>query len=58
MKHKIKLYEFLGKDYITVVHDKQPHNLNKNEIFGYRDCMDANYRLEIYKHGACLQPKA
>jgi hypothetical protein len=49
-KHKIKLNEFLGKDYITIVHDKRPHNLKKSEIFGYRDCNDKVYKLAIDKH--------
>lgn len=56
-KHKIKLNEFLGKDYITVVHDKQTHNLKKEEIFGYRDCNDKIYRLGIEKHYEVLNPK-
>jgi len=55
-KHKIKLNEFLGKDYITVVHDKQPYNLKKSEIFGYRDCNDAIYRLTDDKHYEVLNP--
>lgn len=44
-KHKIKLNEFLSKDYITVIHDKQPHNLVKKEIFGYKDCNGLTYRF-------------
>jgi hypothetical protein len=56
-KHKIKLNEFLGKDYITVVHDKQSYNLKKNEIFGYRDCNDLIYRLAIDRHYKVLNPK-
>ena len=44
-KHKIKLNEFFGKDYITVVHNKQPHKLIKKDIFGYRDCNDITYRF-------------
>lgn len=56
-KHKIKLNEFLGKDYITVIHNKQSFNLKKSEIFGYRDCSDAIYRLAIDKHYKVLNPK-
>lgn len=56
-KHKIKLNEFFGKDYITVVHNKQVYNLKKNEIFGYRDCTDAIYRLAIDRHYKVLNPK-
>lgn len=56
-KHKIKLHKFLGKDYITVIHEKQPHDLKKKEIFGYRDCDGAIYRLGIDKHYLVLNPK-
>lgn len=56
-KHEIKLNEFFGKDYITVVHNKQAYNLKKNEIFGYRDCNDAIYRLAIDRHYKVLNPK-
>ena len=56
-KHKIKLHEFLGKDYITVIHEKQPHDLKKKEIFGYRDCDGAIYRLGIDKHYQVINPK-
>lgn len=56
-KHKIKLNEFLGKDHITVIHNKQSFNLKKNEIFGYRDCNDAIYRLAIDRHYKVLNPE-
>jgi len=55
-KHKIKLNEFLNKDYITVVHDKQPHNLKKKEIFGYKDCNDLTYRFVGDSHYVILNP--
>lgn len=56
-KHKIKLNEFLSRDYITVVHNKEPHQLKKNEIFGYRDCDEKIYRLTIDRHYELLNPK-
>lgn len=56
-KHKIKLNEFVNKDYITVIHDKQPYNLMKAEIFGYRDCNDVTYRLTRDMHYEVLNPK-
>lgn len=56
-KHKIKLNEFLGRDYITVIHDNQPHNLKKEEIFGYKNCNDVIYRLSVDKHYQVLNPK-
>jgi hypothetical protein len=55
-KHKIKLNEFLSKDHITVVHDKQPHDLKKNEIFGYQDCDGAAYRFVGDSHYTILNP--
>lgn len=55
-KHKIKLNEFLGKDYITVVHNKQSYNLKKKEVWGYKDCDNVIYRLDIEKHYKVLNP--
>ena len=55
-QHKIKLNEFLNKDYITVVHNKQPHNLQKKEIFGYKDCDDLSYRFTGDNHYVILNP--
>lgn len=55
-KHKIKLHEFLDKDYITVVHKGQSINLKKEEIFGYRDCTDKIYRLALNRHFEVLNP--
>jgi len=55
-KHKIKLNEFLNMDYITVVHDKQTHQLQKNKIFGYKDCNDINYRFAGNSHYVILNP--
>ncbi|PZR37082.1 MAG: hypothetical protein DI538_12995 [Azospira oryzae] len=55
-KHKIKLNEFLNKDYITVIHDKKPHNLKKKEIFGYKDCNNTAYRFVGDSHYVILNP--
>lgn len=55
-KHKIKLHEFLGKDYITVVHEKKTYNLKKKEIFGYKDCDNKIYRMGIDKHYELINP--
>ena len=55
-KHKIKLNEFLNQDYITVVHDKQPHKLQKKEIFGYKDCDNLTYRFAGNSHYVILNP--
>ena len=55
-KHKIKLHEFLGKDYITVIHNGQSNNLKKKEIFGYQDCDGTISRLGIDKHYQVINP--
>ncbi len=55
-KHKIKLNEFLQQDYITVVHDKKPHKLQKKEIFGYKDCDNITYRFSDNGHYLILNP--
>lgn len=37
-KHKIKLNDFWGKDYITVVHEGKSYDLKKAEIWGFELC--------------------
>ncbi len=49
-KHKIRLNEFLGKDFITVVHEGKPYNLKKNEIWGYQLCDDKIVRFQDNEH--------
>lgn len=49
-KHKIRLNEFLGKDFITVVHEGKPYNLNKNEIWGFQLCDDKIVRFQENEH--------
>lgn len=55
-KHKIKLNEFLNKDYITVVHNKVPNKLIKKDIYGYKDCDGAIYRFISNNHFTVLNP--
>lgn len=55
-KHKIKLNEFLNKDYITVVHNNVPNKLTKKNIYGYKDCDGATYRFINNNHFAILNP--
>jgi hypothetical protein len=55
-KHKIKLNEFLNKDFITVIHNKQSHDLLKKDIFGYKDCSDVAYRFVGNSHYTILNP--
>lgn len=45
-KHKIKLNDFLGKDYITVVHEGKPYNLKKAEIWGFQLCDEKIVRFQ------------
>ena len=49
-KHKIKLNEFLGKDFITVIHDGKPYNLKKTEIWGYQLCDERVVRFQGSDH--------
>ena len=49
-KHKIRLNEFLGKDFITVVHEGKPYNLKKAEIWGYQLCDDKIVRFQDNEH--------
>lgn len=55
-KHKIKHNEFLNQDYITVVHDKQTHKLQKKEIYGYKDCDNLTYRFAGNSQYVMLNP--
>ncbi len=55
-KHKIKLNEFLNQDYITVVHNKQSHKLQKKEIFGFKDCDNLTYRFTGNSQYVMLNP--
>jgi len=45
-KHKIKLNDFLGKNYITVVHEGKPYDLKKAEIWGFQLCDEKIVRFQ------------
>jgi len=45
-KHQIKLNDFWGKDYITVVHEGKPYNLKKAEIWGFELCDKSIVRFQ------------
>jgi len=49
-KHKIKLNDFLDKDYITVIHDGKPYNLKKAETWGYQLCDEKVVRFQGKDH--------
>jgi len=44
--HKIKLNDFLGKSYITVIHEGKPYDLKKNEIWGFQLCDEKIIRFQ------------
>ena len=48
---KIKLNHFLTKNYIVIVKGKNEIRLNKDSVFGYRDCKQNEYRFyKNYNH--------
>jgi hypothetical protein len=49
-KHKIKLNDFLGKDFITIVHDGKPYDLKKAETWGYLLCDEKLIRFQGNEH--------
>ncbi len=48
--HKIKLNEFLNKSYITVVHNGEKFNLNKDSIYGFISCDEPLARFQNKEH--------
>jgi hypothetical protein len=56
-KHKIKLNEFFDKSYITVIHEQKSVNLEKKNIFGFRDCDNMTYRFVGQSHYTVLNPR-
>ena len=48
--HKIRLNEFLGKDFITVVHEGKPYNLKKAETWGFLLCDEKLVRFQDNEH--------
>ncbi len=49
-KHKIKLNNFLGKDFITVVHEGKSYDLKKAETWGYQLCDEKVVRFQSNEH--------
>jgi len=49
-KHKIRLNDFLGKDFITVVHDGKPYKLKKDETWGFQLCDAKVVRFQGNEH--------
>ena len=44
--HKIKLNDFFGKDFITVVHEGKSYDLKKAETWGYQLCDEKTVRFQ------------
>jgi hypothetical protein len=44
--HKIKLNDFLGKDFITVIHEGKPYDLKKAETWGFQLCDEKIVRFQ------------
>ena len=49
-KHKIKLNNFLGKDFITVVHEGKSYDLKKAETWGFQLCDGKIVRFQGKEH--------
>lgn len=43
--HKIRLNAFFGKPFITVIHQGKRYTYQKNDIYGFRDCSNTDYRF-------------
>ncbi len=54
--HKIKLNDFLDKDFITVVHEGKKYNLKKSEVYGFKLCDGKTYRFSGNADYAILNP--
>ncbi|ADB42842.1 MULTISPECIES: hypothetical protein [Spirosoma] len=44
-KHRIRLHEFIGKPFVTVIHSGKSYQYNKDSLFGYRDCEGQSFRF-------------
>lgn len=55
-KQKVKLHEFFNKPYITVVQGTDKYTVQKNEVYGFKDCNGAVYRFYNNKEYQILEP--
>lgn len=44
-KHKLRLHEFIGKPYVTIIHQRQSYQYAKDSLYGFRDCAGQSYRF-------------
>lgn len=55
--HKLRMNEFIGQPYVTVVHGGKPYQVAKDSLFGFRDCEGQSYRFATdYYHLPILNP--
>ena len=56
-KHKLRMNEFMGRPYVTVVHGGKPYQVAKDSLFGFRDCEGQDYRFATdYHHLPIFNP--
>ena len=56
-KHKLRMNEFRGRPYVTVVHGGKNHRMAKDSLFGFRDCEGQSFRFATdYHHLPILNP--
>ena len=57
-KHKLRMNEFRGRPYVTVVHGGKAYRMDKDSLFGFRDCEGQSYRFATdYHHLPILNPE-
>lgn len=71
-KHKIRINDFFGKNYVTVIHDHTPYKFYKDEIYGYKACdggivrflkkkelllLNSGESIAIYRHDVAKPPR-
>lgn len=55
--HKLRLHEFSGKPYMTVIHGGKSYQVAKDSLFGFRDCDGRDYRFAANnQHYPVLNP--
>ena len=48
--HKLRMNEFMGRPYVTVLHGGKPYQVAKDSLFGFRDCEGQNCRFATDYH--------
>ena len=55
-KSRIKLNEFLRKDFITLIQGRESINIPRDSVFGFRDCDHKIFRIGPENHYEILNP--